>query len=413
VCINFDETCIPLIQSSHGGLLVHDAALLQRSPQSLTRDVSRAEMRTNLTYVAFISDDPAIQHLLPQFIIVSKRTLCDAAVVRLKDHMPESCILLRQDKAWVSQNTLIYMFEEISRRLRPLSPDVNIIVYADAYRAHICSRVLRTYGRLYMRFVCIPAGLTWVLQPCDTHLFALLKHHYRIQSEVANMSARRPGVNVVHILTALGAAIDHIMQRTSWSSAFRGLGLCGHQALVSARVRHKLSLPDVPIHLPHGLPSLQQLELIFPRKAAIPIMDVFAFFTVKRRSSESIPITEGIAHSSPVSSQRVSGYATRSKVALSREASSVGSIAALPCQPNSTSESRTLSSSPFLPNAKRMRLPRALRENSEAPPLPPPAMAPPTSSTESHPSRISCQPSTGSEQSKKSSAKSEPALPES
>ena len=79
------------------------------------------------------------------------------------------------------------------------------------------------------------------------------------------------------LATASFRCFQAVLDGRTWSRAFRDCGLTGNQQGVSTRVRQNVcfeALPDVGA----GLPSLDQLQAIFPRGANIPIADVFGIF---------------------------------------------------------------------------------------------------------------------------------------
>ena len=72
VRINMDETCVCLVQSPLRGVVLR--AVGGRGARRPPRfRASRNQQRTNLTYVAFVTDCAALQAQLPQFIIGSRR----------------------------------------------------------------------------------------------------------------------------------------------------------------------------------------------------------------------------------------------------------------------------------------------------------------------------------------------------
>ena len=65
------------------------------------------------------------------------------------------------------------------RTLRTRKPDTQLILILDAATIHLSGTFRRRALSLGVRLVFIPAGLTWLLQPLDTHVFAALKRDIR------------------------------------------------------------------------------------------------------------------------------------------------------------------------------------------------------------------------------------------
>ena len=371
--INLDETAVCMCSSWRDGFLVRAARQSSRAGRSLTRDFSRAEQRTNITHVALICDDAAIQPFLPQIILVSERLVHRDVCVHTQRSLPPCCVLLRRKKAWVTENVMLYVVKELRRRLLPWMHECDVILFTDAFRAHLTRKVLRSYGLADMRFVCIAGGLTWALQPLDTHVFAQYKRQLHIESQAESLRGEnQKGVRA--FLRNVGAVITKVLNSKGWASAFEDLGLCGHQRLVSVRLWNTLGFgavrPEVAMY-----PSLAQLHSIFPKNASIPVDDVFAYFTLKAlrisRQHARLTRTEGVESVAPVREELRVRSSRGSSGSL--QTSAVASVVACPMEPTPR-ESQGMNLPPYLPNAKRIRRPRSWQESQ--PPLPPPAERP-------------------------------------
>ena len=132
VHINFDETSVCLYQECKSGHMVAAAIARRRRGNALTRDVKRGETRTNLTHVAFICDDPQIQVLLPQIIILAERTLSAQSVAEIARTLPPPCVLLRCKNAWVSEDTMLHIAAELGGRLAPFAATHAFTLFADS-----------------------------------------------------------------------------------------------------------------------------------------------------------------------------------------------------------------------------------------------------------------------------------------
>ena len=116
--------------------------------------------------------------------------------------------------------------------------------------------------------------MTWVLQPCDTHVFALFKNTLQAECEgvMLRLTANRMSLDMT--FEALLNTVTKILRGRNWSKAFWDTGLTGYQQRgVSQRVIDKLQMSAIP-HIGHELPTLAQLVSIWP-KNAIPIDAVF------------------------------------------------------------------------------------------------------------------------------------------
>jgi len=370
VHINFDETSVCLFQGSKSGHMVRAALARRRSGDALTRDVKRGEARTNFTHVAFICDDPDIQVLLPQVIIVGEKTMPAQTAADVVETVPPPCVLLRCRNAWVTEDTMVQIAAELGERLAPFAATHAFTLFADSYKAHIGKRALRAFGRAHVRFCCIPAGLTWALQPCDTHVFALYKRRLREVCEDVALARRDGKVRYPDVINAVTSVVHTVLNGRSWARAFADLGLSGTQVHVSARLRRQLQLPSIFADMPAAVPDLQQLMHIFPRGHNIPVEDLFAFFTQRRHTTVTrTPRTHAPAHPRDV---RTEGEVPDAQAWFGRTRSTSSQAAAPPTAASSSTAWRTTASVvarpevrmpqiPFLPNAKRLPWPTVSR----------------------------------------------------
>jgi hypothetical protein len=162
------------------GMLVNAAILEKRKAASLTQDVSRAMLRGSFTHVTMICDDGEAQKLLPQILIVNKHMVTEQQHRALSAIMPGNVILLRRHTAWMTSELMTRVIMVLHASLAPLMGTHQIILTADAFRAHVTTEVWKQCAKHQILYCVIPAKLTWALQPCDTHVFASYKH--RLQS---------------------------------------------------------------------------------------------------------------------------------------------------------------------------------------------------------------------------------------
>lgn len=363
VTINFDETCVMLFQHSSAGLLVSDARRRQRNTGDMTANVSLRQQRTNMTYLAFITDSDEVQKLLPQVMIVSTKSLSDVDTHRLQMTMPSNIHVFRRTKAWLSQTIFMEILNLLATSIERVRGKYEFILCADAFRVHISRQSLQHYGRLGHRFACIPTGMIYLLQPADTHLFSRFKHALRVQSEIFALRRMKSDVNMESLIRAVGVTIMKIVCGQSWKAAFRDLGLNGDQHGLSRRVREKLHMLPTDDQVPKSLPSLAQLESVFPKNSLPSMTYVFSFFTLPRR---------------PASTLAAYPLHFRSSVAPREEATHIPVASPAQCPPTTETQTATQqppSRMPVVINARRMRVPIAYRSLSP-PPLPPPAAPP-------------------------------------
>ena len=117
--------------------------------------------------------------------------------------------------------------------------------------------------------------MTWALQPCDTHVFAIYKraieHEYQLRIARALPRERWPHA----LFHAVLAAFDRVIRRRTWDQAFHSNGLDGSQVGVSKRVLSLLQWQTVPEDV-HEWPSFHDLQSLFPDRSNVDLDAVFA-----------------------------------------------------------------------------------------------------------------------------------------
>jgi hypothetical protein len=275
--VNLDETGIRMHQVAGKGMLVNAAILEKRKAASLTQDVPRAMLRGSFTHVTMICDDGEAQKLLPQILIVNKHMLTEQQHRTLCAIMPRNVLLLRRHTAWMTSDLMTRVLLVLKKNLAPFMDTHQIFLTADAYRAHVTSEVWQQCVKLQILYCVIPAKLTWALQPCDTHVFASYKHRLQTVCQGAVVDSATGKLSLEVLLQGVCRCIVEILEGRSWAKAFADTGLTGTQADVSARVQSKLTFERIPL-VGSDLPTLAQLVNVFPKRAVLPIDNMFGMF---------------------------------------------------------------------------------------------------------------------------------------
>ena len=116
---------------------------------------------------------------------------------------------------------MLLLVRLLKQVLRPFRSTCDFVLSADTYRAHMTRPFLMALGRARIKYMLIPAKLTWCLQPLDTHVFAqykaaLWKAH---QSRTCRSEAGRPSWEMV--VGSLVEVIETVLRGKSWTQAFR------------------------------------------------------------------------------------------------------------------------------------------------------------------------------------------------
>jgi hypothetical protein len=118
--------------------------------------------------------------------------------------------------------------------------------------------------------VLVPARLTWLMQPLDTHGFQRYKAHLRSQYQDARCRSAGDGdLAIGEFLPCVYSAVRTVLQGTRWAGAFSQDGFGDSQAEVSSFVKRQIGTTG-PVQAPVSRPSGEQLALCFPKRMRVP-----------------------------------------------------------------------------------------------------------------------------------------------
>ena len=262
--VNLDETSVCFGQPKSQGWL----ASLPHRPAA---KYSRQMLRGCCTLVSLICSDSALQPLLPQYIITNGRWLSAAAIAAVNGLRPPSVVVIRQRSAWNSSAIMCQIIQDLARALA--DQQVHIVLYMDTAPIHLRPVVLAKAKSEGVHIAIVPAGLTWLVQPLDTHCFSGLKQFLRCRY----LEARSASGNVSPetFLRILFTVCTKYLCGKRWGSAFSTLGLSepagqsGPADLTKELAKYfpggKAAIQDV------SPPSEAELRAILPRNHQLRI----------------------------------------------------------------------------------------------------------------------------------------------
>lgn len=266
--INLDETSVRLFQGGGKGWVFATKKYKEKKP---TQNVSKGQQLSCMTHVGLICDRPDLQPLLPQVIIGNESTFPAKGFHALKAASLPNVFLIRQKSAWNNIDIMIAVIKLLAAALKPYMKELQPILLLDACRVHFADRVIAACIAANIWPVIIPAKMTWLLQPLDTHAF----FKYKVELKKAYQSARaatEDGIlNISLFLTCVYCAIKRVLQGCRWSRAFDENGF-GKNQEEECRLSIKKQLEvGCPITVPVLCPTYEQFMLCFPKKARFSI----------------------------------------------------------------------------------------------------------------------------------------------
>jgi hypothetical protein len=88
----------------------------------------------------------------------------------------------------MTSSILKQVFTIYRREIRAVRPNADIVMVSDVASQHVTREVFMHLNRLNLHTLLVPAGMTWLLQPLDTHVFSTpLKEYCMIAKLVVGL----------------------------------------------------------------------------------------------------------------------------------------------------------------------------------------------------------------------------------
>ena len=177
--VNMDETAICSFQGYfQGNVVAH-----RESGEEPIQPYNRGRRRLHVSYCCFICNNRQIQKRLPQVILMNEKACSNAEYARLLQACPSNVYVKRSKSAWNNEEIMCIMVRLLHVHLKDVWNDYHIVLFLDAFGGHIHHNVQVQCNRCSIVLIIIPANLTWLLQPCDTHVFSIFKNQVNFESK--------------------------------------------------------------------------------------------------------------------------------------------------------------------------------------------------------------------------------------
>jgi hypothetical protein len=275
--LNMDETSCRLHYEAPIGVFASEPVALDARRGFVYQAVTRGQTRACLSHVALVCDDAEVQAQLPQYILGNERTLQASVISELvaEGGVSENLYISRRKSAWVDDASLAIIAAHWGRVLTQVAGDCQPVLLVDACPVHMGKRFLAACARWHIWVSFIPAKLTWLLQPCDTHCFAKYKRSLRDQYHKEALRNAGGAVSTKQIILHIDHAIKTVLQGTHWGRAFSANGFGATQRHVRKRILKHLQMDEAP-RISRDLPTLEQFSALFPRNRVPPLAEALA-----------------------------------------------------------------------------------------------------------------------------------------
>ena len=186
----------------------------------------------------------------------------------LRSRCPPNVVLVRQNSAWNNERMCTMIVRRIALVLRAHMGTLQPVLLLDAVRLHITRMVLAACSAVGLWVVVVPAKMTWLLQPLDSHAFLAYKAHLKAKYQSKRAELGSSDLGIEHFLECVYEAIRHVLQGRCWNVAFEGDGFGSAQQGLSTFVQKQLAIAG-PLSITALRPNIEELGHCFPRRAQV------------------------------------------------------------------------------------------------------------------------------------------------
>ena len=248
IVINMDETMLSSVKPMKLGVVPDRQRAGLFSMHGVRREVQLP--RTSL--IACVCNDSTLQATLPQMRLPRgpKGRIAGSRARAAYAEAGTPQMTLHGSGGWNNADTCSVWLRSLAQRLRRAAPGRPILLVMDDCSVHVSETLLRRCVAWSIGLVIIPSRMTWMLQPCDTHVFSRLKSSIRKKcfEEVARSGSGSlaPGKRIrLH-----GEAIREVLCDSSWTAVMERSGLSGPGHDLRPSVAQSLSGVDLVARFP-------------------------------------------------------------------------------------------------------------------------------------------------------------------
>lgn len=261
--INIDETAVERQIPRRAGTVIRMHGS-QETDHAIHERVTRRETHGHLTLIGAICSDPALQRHLPQLVLPRDASLTRAEKARLEAMAPP-LTWVRETHGWVTVPVMKQVLTLYRREVLRHRPGTHVVVAMDAASQHLADDVIAHAARLRVHVLLIPARMTWLLQPLDSHVFAVLKRTFHMLQLEERSANPRGVVDGVAWIDVLERGVRTVLVERDWSRALVSNGLIHGAGSLRERIRRHL---EAPLALPDRPPTEGEMTVLVGRARA-------------------------------------------------------------------------------------------------------------------------------------------------
>ena len=194
-----------------------------------------------MTHLVCICDDDLAQTLVPHIIIVKRDTLPQYAFRECEPHCPNNVFVIRDGTGWMTTPTCIFALRALAKSVKAWRHSHDVVLFFDVQSNHLDPEVFTEAKRLKIGICIIPAGLTWLVQPCDTHAMRPYKARIRRAWNKVQVQRTQNVISKAEVLRVIFDAIQTSITQQSWKKAFDQDGWGDSDTTLGSKLRKVLT----------------------------------------------------------------------------------------------------------------------------------------------------------------------------
>jgi hypothetical protein len=284
--INMDETCLKLHVPARPGIVFEPVAKHRKQLLRKGRGPDLGTRRAAVTLLAFACDDERAQRLLPQIFLLNERVISKADLDAVRARSGSRILMTRRTSGWVNAKFMVEVVDVLALCLADVLGSRHVVLHLDACKAHSHIDVLRAVSKAGIFVHFVPASTTAWLQPLDVSVFSKFKGWVVGEVERLRLASADGVLGRPEVLDVYRRGVARVIQGQSWARAFGVTGLSDQSGL-GTEIAARLGAFS-PLTVPRAMPSYEDLAMIFPRGANVPVEELFEVAVSAERSKRAI-----------------------------------------------------------------------------------------------------------------------------
>ena len=270
--VNMDESSVAYTYPCQRGVVLRKRDHVG-DPTAFKEKSTLGDRRGAITYLACICSDEELQSSMPQFFIGNKHRFTVALLKVLRHTTPANTHVWREDSGWMDQAKMARALKVLAESLKPVLKHRQVILILDHASAHVSAKLVNLACRLGLWVVYVPAKLTWLLQPLDTHCFANFKQSLKQKHTKLRLTTEHGDVSSKQWMDLLFEAMLEDVRGKAWRHAFESTGYIDCQRWINQGVReHTFQGAFGP--LPASMPSAKDVQYMSPKHKRMPYLQL-------------------------------------------------------------------------------------------------------------------------------------------